>query len=403
MTQSRPWRLFGGNGSGEAQRQAPESGSVSVSLPPVLKAGKTGRRFDDTVTSPAVAFAELPEPVIVIDPIGRLVAANEAALDLGRRVGVLLDEGRNGKAAVEALLAKICLANGGGARPWTPVADANWLGGLADLAAARPGEAIFELKSTIRKGFDGDPDVIVVRLIDITPLAETLRGKREAEGHRDRFLKLLSHDLRSPLAAILATLKHPELAAAPAALREIIETASSEALSMIDTTVRLTRAQCADYRFAELDFCHVVEEAIDSCWSAAKSAGVRIVLDPCDEPFPICADRGHLAEALNELFGALIAREARGRVLTCAMADAELNGNPAARLEIRGITYAGPAADAADAAIAASDVFEHNGGLELFKTILSRHNGVGAVVFEPGSRPIMTVTIPNMGTGRDIN
>ena len=344
-------------------------------------------RGQAVATSPRAAFAEFPEPVLVIDSAGRLISANVAAVDLANRVGVVLDHDRG----VEALLGKVRLANGGGAPSWIPLERNEWVDRLADLAATSAGEAIFELKASPTRDVDGHSIDVVVRLIDITALAEALRGRKAAEHHRDRFLKLLSHDMRSPLAAILATLKHPDLSSLPTAAREIIEGASGRALAMVDAVVRLTRAECADYRFVELDFCHVVEEAIDACWANAKSARVRIVLEPSDESFSILADRGYLTEALVELLLSLVEGSVAGGVLSCSLDAESLNGKAAVVLRIHGVE----GGEAANSRLRALDeplnVFEQDGRLELFKTVVSRHNGVATGRWDASSLAVATL------------
>ena len=95
----------------------------------------------------------------------------------------------------------------------------------------------------------------VVRLMDITPLIAALRGQRAAEGHREKLLKLLSHDMRTPLAAILdhAGAPRPRRLCHPN-LKQIIEGAARRALQMVDSNARLIRAQSSDYIFTELNF-----------------------------------------------------------------------------------------------------------------------------------------------------
>lgn len=387
MGQSKPWKLFGAAGTGDPRRKA--SDATSADAPRISRTATTRDKGRGELVASRLGaeFAAFPEPVLVIEPAGRLIAANEAAVDLANRVGVVLDHDRG----VGALLGKVRLANGGGASPWMPLESGEWLNGLADLAAASAGEAVFELKALPRSDLDGRPIDIVVRLIDVTSLAEALRGRKAAEEHRDRFLKLLSHDMRSPLAAILTTLKHPDLSSLPTTTREIIEGASGQALAMVDAVVRLTRAECADYRFVELDFCHVVEEAIDACWAKAKSARVKIVLDPCDESFSILADRGYLTEALVELLLNFVDASVAGGVLSCSLESNALNGKAAVVLRIDGVGGGESA-----------NLFEQDDKLELFKTVVLRHGGVASARRDASSFRAATTFFLANPHGRDL-
>ena len=187
----------------------------------------------------------------------------------------------------------------------------------------------------------------------------------------------------------------------PANLREIIDTAAHRALDLIDSTVRLIRAQSTDYRFDELNFCHVIEEVIDTSWSLSKACGVKIVFQPVEGEHSIAGDRGSLTEAVGDLFAEFIRTSARGRLMLCTLRGDTLRGRVAVTLDIRDVDGGGAAqgrrpASSREAAVDEKDGLETKeiGALDFFRTIIGRHSGVVAWENEPGIGRSVVVTLP---------
>ena len=386
MKDIKSWRLFGREAS--PSRPDRTSGEASVDA-------SSAKGMD-------LEPGDFAEPTLVLDRDGGLVAASAEARALGGRLGVSLDERGGG----ERLLARVRLANGGGSPPWVPVAGTDGVDAIVSEPQPWSDDPVFELKSTRRHGADGRSAGWVVRLVDITPLIAAVRGRNEAIGHRDSLLKLLSHDMRSPLAAILATLAHPDLGEMPANLKQIIESAARRALHMVDSNVRLIRAQSSNYTFIELDFCHVMEEVVDACWSSSKAAGVKIVLQPPAAEQSILADRGSLTDALTDLIGKLLTGSVAGGRLVCSFEASTLQRQPAVTLTIK---------DANDGAIVRNrsrtvqgsaafsqietDAVDDEAGLDFFKTVIARHSGAIIRGSEPGIGRSISITIPIVDAG----
>jgi signal transduction histidine kinase len=341
--------------------------------------------------------AGFSEPVMVLDLGGAIVAANAAARALDGFPTTPLD----GSTEVEPLLSEIRLTNGGGSPPWVPVPGHIGLDAFVSASEWSADQRIYELDSVPREDADGRTTGWIVRLSDQTPLIAALRGQAAASGHRDRLLKLMSHDLRSPLAAILATLSHPDLNTMPDTLRRVIETGARRTLHMIDSNVRSIRAETADYRFAPLDLSHIVEEVIDASWSQSKAAGVKLALEPPSEDFFVLADRGYLTEAITDLFRHLLNSGGAGRVLRCDFRPSTLGGIAAVTLSIRdgaedALNRGRPdmSADRIAPARSAFDVAEDDSRIMFFNVVVKRHSGTATLEGEPGVDQIASITIP---------
>jgi signal transduction histidine kinase len=403
MSEKKPWRIFGRETSARTGLREPRRDSAdasSLAADPGLGRAESGAEgHDRSADNP---FAELFEPTMVIDLGGRLIAANAAARALGHRLNASLDEATT----IEPLLAKARTTNGGGSPCWEPVPGTSGLEAIVSSDELFGDGPIFELASVLRRDAHGRPLDWVVRLIDTTPLVAALRGQRTAIDHRDRLLKLLSHDMRSPLAANLATLQHPELGSMPAPLKQTIERAAHRALHMVDSTVRLIRAECFEYTLLEVDFYHVVEEAIDATWSIAREAGVKVILEPAEHDLPILADRGSLTSAMTDLITRFVRECISGNRVLCNFSIEALQGMSVITLHMEDAEKRDKSRMRSEtsyglASISQSeiDVSNHSSGLDFFRTIIKRHSGTTICETEPGVGRKVSVTIPMAGPG----
>ena len=338
------------------------------------------------------------EPLMVLDRGGNIVAANLAA----RTLIASLEIDPNSANSVERVLAKVRVTNGGGKPPWIPTSETGGLEAVVASPEPLTGGPLFELSTTPRGSAKGGKAGWIVRLVNVTPLVAALREKRSVTDQRDQLLKLLSHDMRTPLAAILTTLRHPDLGAMPDNLRQIIEKAAYRALHMVDHNARLIRAQFSNYTFAALDFRHVVEEVIDGVWSLSKSSGVKLVLDLPDDELLILADRGSLTEALTDLCRQLLKTSHAGRTLRFEVSAASLRGSPAVKLCIRELhdkvaerlqsrASGGPPYPSRSKI----DPHDDANGMVFLKTVVSRHSGTMTLNSQLGVHRTVSITIPS--------
>lgn len=337
---------------------------------------------------------------MTLDMNGALVDANSSARALATRVGAALVEGEG----LDSLFAGIDLLDGGSPKSWAP--DTKFAGLDAALAAppSVPAREVFELRTEPRRGRDGLLKGWLVRLIDLTPLVVALRGRKVAVDQRDQLLKLLSHDMRAPMAAILSTLKHPGLADMPAELKQIIESSAYRALKMVDSNVRLIRAQSTDYAMEVLDFGHVVEEVVDASWSLSKEVDVKILLEPTNIDLSIIADRGSITDALTGLVSRFLNEGKGGGRLLCSFDVGSLRGSPAVTLTVResggGAEFKERFQTRSDRTVSprgeeASIDYVPNG--EFLMTVVARHGGVIVDQSTSDVGQSVSITIPTSG------
>ncbi len=245
------------------------------------------KRISDLRRFVSDILANFPEPIYVVDLEGRITTLNEAGVRLGARVGVFASAGT----AVADILATIKPLTKSGDASWPPMTEMLSRSALPPLKGVEPNGRAFELRFTPTLSAEDEPTGCIVHLADITALTEATRQREEA-------LQLLSHDMRSPQAAILATLQHDDFKKVGSRLVHLVSSQARRTLDLADAFVRLAHAETAEFVFEELDFRHVVEESVDAVWSQAQQGKVRLILKPAAEEFLVSGDRSALTRAV---------------------------------------------------------------------------------------------------------
>lgn len=135
-----------------------------------------------------------------------------------------------------------------------------------------------------------------------------LSVNQQLAAQRDASLQFLSHDLRSPPAAIIAMLNlegdsHP----AVKPLLSRIRSQAQRTLDLAEGFVQLSRAEQSEvYTFTPYDFNDLAVEAADELWAPAKMRGIRIINTLHHDTLLLNADRTMLRRAiLNVLSNAV--------------------------------------------------------------------------------------------------
>jgi len=345
------------------------------------------RRFVDDI------LANFPDPVLVVDRHGIIARANAAAVNYAGQIGVTVTQGE----PVEPVLASLVTTDLEARAVWPPAAH------VSDAEAGEEGRLLtgegpegrtYELRFTPTTGAQGQPTGWIVHLADVTPLVAAMRQREEA-------LQLLSHDMRSPQAAILAILNHPDFQETPAALRQRIEGQARRTLEMADAFVRLAQAESARYNFEQIDMTHVMRDAADAVWGLSQSAGVKVCFEPEDVEYVVMADRRLLTRALINLLDNAIKFSPREKAVTCRLTPDHLGGHPAVACEIADSAGGMAQAQLADLfhrfATSRDDITGSQGvglGLALVHTVVTRHHGVIRCESARGEGTVFTLTLP---------
>ncbi|WP_298283022.1 CHASE2 domain-containing protein [Novosphingobium sp.] len=149
-------------------------------------------------------------------------------------------------------------------------------------------------------------DFQIYSYADVTDL------QRIAE-ERDDILQFLSHDIRSPNAAIVTLLetdalagKREAMAVPPAATIEAIRRHARHALRLADDFVQLARARRRSMEPEPLDLCDVAREAADMVWPRAHGRQITVQDDCVTGEVWVMGDRSMILRgALNLLENAV--------------------------------------------------------------------------------------------------
>ena len=341
-------------------------------------------------------LASCPDPLFITDLAGTILRANPRGNELRRRLGATA----GGVNSIEPILKSVRLLTTAGPPPPFKVSA---VGDLASLVAAEnmASEPVYDLRLTRRASPVSTTLGYIVQLVDVTPLLSALRGREAARRHRDEIIKLLSHDLRSPHAAILATLNHTAFANVPANLRQIIERAARRSLNMVDSLVRSVRAESSDYQFEPVAMVHVLEEVVDAAWGRANESKIKIDLDTGEADSVVLADRGMMTRAMGDVLDSLMTFSVTGQPIAIRFRPDKLGDQLAICCEFtataRHITNGELARIFSRfSASQRGDVgsLGDSDGLQLVRTIIQRHGGSMACgEFFEGRRTV-TIALP---------
>ncbi len=242
----------------------------------------------------AESLDSLPDAALVTGLDGNVLIANEAARALfAPFVGQPLEG-----LSVAEVLAGLAPALPGGE---PEVADIVGRIGRGFLPSTEPRE--WQLADgrvlDVRLAFFSDetrrPLGWILRLADITRLRETERQREEA-------LKLLTHDMRSPQASILALLG-TEGRNLPADLAERLARYARQTLDLADQYVQFARAGTVTPVLQPMDLGEALVDAADDLWPQARSRAVKVDTLLPDSEAMVMGDRALLTRAIHNLLG----------------------------------------------------------------------------------------------------
>lgn len=315
------------------------------------------RFFSDSLQS-------LPDPTLVLGTAGEVLVANQAAHDL---FGVALNGG--GTATLEALLdglsdvpiAHVALAQAG-ERELIGRDGRIFIVAIAPLASAQ----------SERVGW-------IARLQDISAIRLATRQREEA-------LQLLTHDMRSPQASILALL---DQGLDDREARARIAAYARRTLGLADAYVQLARAESASYAEDLLDFSSLLIEATDDQWTLANRRGIDIATEHDGREHLLRGDHALLTRVLVNLINNAVKHSPDGGLVACTLYSPAASPRPGddrpmliCRITDQG---AGIAPDLIGAVFerfrTASDRDRRNTagsglGLAFVQTVIERHGGI---------------------------
>jgi len=267
---------------------------------------QTMRRFiTDTL-------AQMVDGVIVADNLGRVLMANSSAL-------AMLDEPDDAAIRGEPLRRywdKFQFDAPDTALQTLRVAIVDREPAQAEVRGPRNKDLLVQV---VPFHYGPDDDGIIVDIVDITALRDSERRRREV-------LSFLSHDLRSPLASILAVTEivrlKPERLADPKNMERIAANAQ-RTMRLADDFLQLARAEGADTaNFQTVDLIEIIINAGAAVRDQAESKQVNIDYEYA-APVYVHGESGLLERAVTNLVGNAIKYSPDGSAVTIGVAQSD--------------------------------------------------------------------------------
>ncbi|WP_116137603.1 CHASE2 domain-containing protein [Trinickia diaoshuihuensis] len=347
----------------------------------------------------------LPEPILVADQHGLICVANKAARECFDRIGVSVLEGRR----LTDALGEMRFIKTIGAET---VSDAELIARWPEVLDPTDLERVWIVKRGIEVRDRAERDFLlryarcrnargeasgywVVGLAEVTAL-------HTAEQAREDALRLLSHDMRSPHASVLALIEE-EMAVTRServrTLLEHIERYTRRALTLADDFVQLTRAESQAYVFEPVNLADVVLDASDEIWPQARAKGIFVETHFEGDAHWIHADRSLMTRAVTNLLNNAVKYSPTETVVLVSVTNGA-NDHVHCRIADQGY---GMTEDARAHLFERFRRFRAPGqphsqgaglGMALVKTVVTRHEGEVAVDSEPGRGTTVTVSLP---------
>lgn len=351
----------------------------------------------------------VPEPLVVADLRGVVLIANHAA----RTYFVHLNESAAEGRAMQEVFGDLALVKPIDPNPDTlAFAHAHW---PAPLDPARGEFAQLMERGVEVRARDGSDYLLryasctnaqgqavgwIAGLVDVTAL-------HDAERQREHALRLLSHDMRSPQASIVALVETERergtLAATP--VREVmdrIERYARRSLTLADDFVQLARAESQVYALEPTSLTELAIDASDEVWPQASAKHIQIETAFEGEQMGwINADRSLMTRALVNILNNAVKYSPPETRIVCSIAVAD-GRTPRVICAIRDEGYGIPLEDQAKLfqpfrrfhAGQRPEVSGAGLGMAFVKTVVTRHGGEVHVESAPDQGTTVTMSLP---------
>lgn len=234
----------------------------------------------------------------------------------------------------------------------------------------------------------------LVNLIDISDL-------RQALAQRDQAMHFISHDIRSPITAILTVIEmeqHFGATTVSADLIARIQRYAHSGLALADDFVHLARAQHSPARRERVELGTVIDQALDDTWAAAKARHVALDWMPQETEAWVLADASMLRRACVNLISNAIKYGPEAGTVHCTLTQEGPHWVVAVRDEGPGISPAEQARLFAPFARQQQHERSHIPGLGLglayVHTAAQQHGGHIAVVSAVGQGACFKLYVP---------
>jgi signal transduction histidine kinase len=240
-------------------------------------------------------------------------------------------------------------------------------------------------------------------------LLESAALRRERELLRGNFAAIVSHELKSPLAAVqqnlmqLAAELSPALTVPQRVRFDRVKSRMTDLLALIHTWLRVFSTDVAHLAesFVPVEVAGVVAKAVDNAQPYATRKGIDLATQVDDRLPAVLGDEGTLVEALGNIIGNAVkytypngkvgvrAEELDGGIVV-SVTDTGIGIPPDELPHIFGDFYRGKATRPEDAGSGL--------GLALTRRIIEAHHGTITVTSTPGAGSTFVVVLPALQT-----
>lgn len=362
----------------------------------------------------------MPEPILVSDVRGVVLIANHAAKAHFARLGAPLPQGQPMQTVLGGLTLVKTIDNGAASdaehnlfahADWPALLDptrGEFAGLMAQGIEVRDAnQRDHLLRYATCTNAQGETTGWIAGLVDVSAL-------HAAERQREDALQLLSHDMRSPQASILALVEIERARTEPAlahGLLEHIERYARRALTLADDFVQLARAESQAYVLEAVSLAEMIIDASDEVWPQAHAKRITLHTEThgdadSDDGYWICADRSLMTRALVNILNNAIKYSPPETHIVCSLESlTPTTASGAARrvsCTIRDQGYGIPKEQQARLferfrrfhATERPEVGGAGLGMAFVKTVVTRHRGDVDVVSAPGEGTAFTICLP---------
>lgn len=344
----------------------------------------TVARVRDLRSLVATAVQSLPDPTVLVDLGGEVIMANAAAMTLFAGGGAVTNEG------VERFFTT----------PGSPAPRlnrANLSGHHQPWNAERTGidGSIRDVRCVAWLDGQGGPIGWILRFGDVTAI-------RLAERRREETLQLLTHDMRSPQASILALMAQ-NAASLDRHLRERVSHYAERTIALADGFLHLARADAGGFQLSPVNLADVVIEAVDNLWPLSSARGMRVETLGVDEEVLVNGEKSLLIRSLINLIGNAVKFSPDGSRIECGLRLA--GGDDGQTAALFWVKDEGPGLTA-DAMAGLFGRFRHSTpgdgrrvdgvglGLAFVHSVVKQHGGTVSCRSEPGLGATFEVVLP---------
>ncbi|SEJ78968.1 CHASE2 domain-containing protein [Paraburkholderia diazotrophica] len=374
---------------------------------------QAARRVQDMKRFVWDSLDSMPEPILVSDVRGVVLIANHAAKAHFAGLGAPRPEGRQMREVLGDLvfvkaIGSSAEADSFGHAHWPAILDP---GRIAFAGMMEQGIEVRDrnlrdhlLRYARCTNAQGEAIGWIAGLVDVTAL-------HAAERLREDALRLLSHDMRSPQASILALVEIERARKLESdRMRDFlcrIERYAQRALTLADDFVQLARAESQAYVLEPVSLVELVIDASDEVWPQAQAKCIRLeaAYDEQGDGHWINADRSLMTRALVNILNNAVKYSPTDTRITCTVAQERgASGASPARVSctIRDEGYGISTEDQAHLferfqrfhEAERPEVAGTGLGMAFVKAVVTRHGGDVCVESAPGKGTAFTISLP---------